>query len=442
LIRFWKLTGFLVPACVGWTQGLAQGLAPEVVSLASIKSHIREELSNLPNYTCLETITRFHKEPRGPKRFQGKMQPLDVARLEIVYSNHREWHGSPGGRNLSADNPYGFVGSGMIGTGAFAMGLNNLMEGATISYRGEEAIRGRTAVRYDFDLPRFLKAFVISVLGGSGTVGEEGSFWVDPHSLDFIRLESHANEIPPYLLVEEESEIVNYTRTRIGERNVLLAQQADLHLLDTSGEESYDRLEFTHCRAFLTESTVRFEPESHEPGKELPPDAPAVISAPLDPNPAVPALLLVTVQLSTPITNNDVVGTLIEGKVSGDVRHKGKIVIRDGSLIHGRIRRLERYQSTTRGLIVGLEFTDVETTGGPLRFYADLFRMDRHAGIRPALSEQVIVRSGGGIPNPLADYHAARVAWRCVILRGWRCVPDSQWFEYGLADTRCDSVEE
>lgn len=377
--------------------GWAQGLAPEVLLLARIKSHMREELSNLPNYTCIETIARFHKEPTGRKRSEGQMRSLDVVRLEIVYSNHREWYGSPGGRKLSADNPFGFVGSGMIATGVFAQGLNDLIEAATIHYRGEEAMGGRTAVRYDFHLPRFLKGFVISVPGGSGTVGEEGSFWVDPHSLDFIRLESHANEIPPYLPVEEESKIVNYARTRIGERNVLLAQQADLHLvLKTSGEESYDRLEFTHCRAFFTKSTVRFEPESQEPGRELP-DAPAVISAPMDASPAVPALLLVTVQLTTPITNKDVVGTLIEGKVSGDVRYKGKIVIRDGSLIHGRMRRLERYQSTTRGeFIAGLEFTDVETTSGPLPFFADLMRMDRHAGIRPALSEQVIVRSGAG----------------------------------------------
>jgi len=392
LIRFTGAS--LILACVGW----AQSLAPEVLLLARIKSHMREELSNLPNYTCLETITRFHKRAGSRNRFPAQMRPLDVVRLEIVYSNHREWYGSPGGRSLSADNPFGFVGSGMIGTGAFALALNSLLEKATMRHRGEEAMDGRTTVRYDFHLPRFLKGPVISVPGGSDTVGEEGAFWVDPHSLDFIRLESHATEIPPYLPVEAESEIVNYARTRIGERNVLLAQQADLHLaLETSGEENYDRLEFTHCRAFFAESTVRFERESQELGKEPPPDARAVISAPMDPSLAVPALLLVTVQLTTPITNNAPVGTLIEGKISGDFHHKGKIVIRDGSLINGRIRRLERYQSTTRGeFIVGLEFTDVETTGGPLRFYADLLQMDRHPGIRPALSEQVFVRSGAG----------------------------------------------
>src|SRR5258707_1312890 len=41
----------------------AQDLAPETLLLARIKYRVGEELSNLPNYTCLETITRFRKAP-------------------------------------------------------------------------------------------------------------------------------------------------------------------------------------------------------------------------------------------------------------------------------------------------------------------------------------------------------------------------------------------
>jgi hypothetical protein len=35
-------------------------------------------------------------------------------------------------------------------------------------------------------------------------------------------------------------------------------------------------------------------------------------------------------------------------------------------------------------------------SGGSLRFYADLLRMDRSPGIRPTLSERVLVRDGLG----------------------------------------------
>ena len=264
----------------------------------------------------------------------------------------------------------------------------NILEGGIFTYRGEEALGGRTAAKYDFHLPRSLQGFRVSIVGGTGTVGQEGSFWADPQSLDLIRLESHAGEIPTYLPLAEASTTVNYARTRIGDYNVLMAQQADLHLLETTGEESYDRLEFTHCRAFRVQSAIRFDPDLGELAKAPPPDRPTVTSAPDGARQAVPALLLITVQLATPITYQDPVGTLIEGRVSGDVLRKGKIVIPSGSVVRGRIRRLERYQeSGGADFIVGLEFTEVEASGGPLRFYADLLRIDRSPHVRQTLSE-------------------------------------------------------
>jgi hypothetical protein len=382
----------LTAACVVVTlAGTAQDLAPEVLLLARIKSHMREQVSQIPFYTCLETIVRFHKEPGRSTHVHEPLKPLDVVRLEIVYSNHREWYGSPGDRNLSMDNPVAFVGSGMIGNGAFAATLNNIIAGASFVYRGEETLGGRTAVKYDFRLPAMLKGLTISIPGGKGTVGEEGSLWVDPQSLDLIRVESRADEIPPYLPLEQASTNVNYARMRIGDYNVLLAQQADLHMLAATGVEDFDRLEFTHCRAYSAESIIRFDRDQQDPPKALPATSAPISPAPDRASQSVPALLLITVQLSTSISDKDAVGTLIEGKVSGDVLRKGKILIPKGSTVRGRIRRLERYQGGA-AFIVGLEFTEVAVRGGgSLLFYADLLRIDKNPRIQPTLFERVLV---------------------------------------------------
>jgi hypothetical protein len=109
-------------------------------------------------------------------------------------------------------------------------------------------------------------------------------------------------------------------------------------------------------------------------------------------------LLLIAVQLTTPISDEDTVGTLIEGKVSGDVLRKGKILIPNGSVVRGRVRRLERYQEGG-AFIVGLEFTQVEVRGELLPFYADLLRIDKNPRIRPTLSEQVLVRDRAGVQS-------------------------------------------
>lgn len=355
--------------------------------LARIEAHMREELSNLPNYTCLETIARFHGQP------WRKLELLDTVRLEVIYSDHKEWYGLPGGRNLSKDSPGQLIGTGMSGTGAFAITLGNILAGvATITSRGEETVGGRNALKYDFRLPRFVNKFEITLGGTSGVVGEEGSFWVDPRTLDFIRLESRAIEIPPNLPVEETGTGVHYARMRISERDVLVPQQAELHMVRTKGEETLNHTEFTHCRAFSAQSAVRFDPEPEDPGT-----APALTSTSNDPDRAVPSLLRITVQLITPITPKDTVGAPIEGRVIGDVRQKARIVIPNGSAVKGRIRRLERDPANgSPAFLVALEFTDVEGSGGPLPFYADLVRVDGNPGIRPALSERVFVPCDAG----------------------------------------------
>jgi hypothetical protein len=100
------------------------------------------------------------------------------------------------------------------------------------------------------------------------------------------------------------------------------------------------------------------------------------------------------VQLTTSISDKDSVGTLIEGRVSGDVARRGKIAIPDGSVVHGRIRRLERYLGG-ESFIVGLEFTEVELPGGLVPFYADLLSMDKSSEIQPELSRRISVPGRG-----------------------------------------------
>jgi hypothetical protein len=317
--------------------------------LSRIKRHLREELAHVPNYTSLETISRFRDDPKSPLQSRKGLARMDTVRLEVVFTAGHEWYGSPGARDLSVDNPVAFIGGGMIGTGAFAMGLENIIEGGIFTYRGEDTMNGRPAVRYDFRLPRLLQALQISVPGGAGMVGEEGSIWVDPRSLDLIRAESRAAEIPPYVPVQDAGTNVNYARMRIGDSNTLLAQQADSSMLDGSNVASYNRIEFTHCRSYTATSTISFDSKPE-------PAAAAVSTAPVAPpvGPAIPPFLEIAVLLATPVSDKDSVGTLIEGKTSGDVVQKGKVVVPDGSLVHGRIRRVEHYPD--RGVFgVGLE---------------------------------------------------------------------------------------
>jgi hypothetical protein len=364
----------------------AQQTEPELVLLNRIKAHMRSELTQVPNYTCLETVRRLHSEP-GPKT---RLTPLDSVHLEIVYSGGKEWYGMPGDRSFTEKNPAAFIGTGMIGDGLFAITLHNLFvaDAALFTPQGEESLEGRRAMRYDFRLPRSVNKLAITLVEAKGTVGEEGSLWVDPESLDLLRLDVRATEIPAYLPLSELQFQVTYGRTRIGELDGLLAQQADLSMTKTSGSEDFDRFDFTHCRTFHTASTIHFGGDAPVPG------ATGISSSAGDqPRIQIPALLAVTIALATPISDRDAVGKLLEGRVVGSVKNKGQILIDDGALVTGRLRRLDRYKNGPQ-FILGIEFTEVRARAGTAPFYADLLSMEHRPDVYPSLEENIVRLDG------------------------------------------------
>jgi hypothetical protein len=85
--------------------------------------------------------------------------------------------------------------------------------GSLLRSADKERIEGRKAVRYDYRWPRALGGFEINMTEGRGNVGEQGSFWADPQSLDLIRIFSHAVEVPAELPVQARRITVSYAST-------------------------------------------------------------------------------------------------------------------------------------------------------------------------------------------------------------------------------------
>jgi len=366
----------------------AQEIAPEVRLLSRIRDHQREELSHLPDYTCTETIRRFRK---GAKP-NDVLKPFDTVRLEVLFAEGHELYGAPGARRFTTD-PSQFVGSGLIGTGIFATWLRTLFidNYAVFTWRGEEQIAGQRSVRWDFRVPMMYSGYTITVAGISGKSGFKGSFWADPETLDLLQLVVDAEDIAFGVPAMEVNNSVTYARMLVGDRAALLPQTAIMRLLPMTFEEERNYLEFTHCQAFHAESSLSFGPPSDSASAQGPKFA--VAAAPVQ---ALPAGLVVTLALVTPIGGKDLVGSPISARVLAPVRHKGRVTIAEGAIVHGRIRRLEHYEDQGGYFVVGLEFTDVEPGG--FTFYADLQEVETSAGaereLRKSTTERTVVRNG------------------------------------------------
>lgn len=205
--------------------------------------------------------------------------------------------------------------------------------------------------------------------------------WADPHSFDLLRLEIHADEIPSYLPLVDVITFIDYAPMHVGGADLLMPQTADVHLVRSSGEEDRNIIEFTHCRSFKTEANISFPADPSKSASPLAgrPTAPQVEQP-------VPGGLLVPLSLSVPITQQAAIGQPIEAKVTGNVLYKNQIIIPEGSLVRGRVRRLERYSQPENYFIVALEFNEIQAGDSLLRFYADLQQIETAAGVELVLS--------------------------------------------------------
>ena len=103
-----------------------------------------------------------------------------------------------------------------------------------------------------------LSGYTIYLPEGTGRVATKGSFWVDPDSFDVLRLDVQADEIPPSLPLLDLVSSIRYSRAKISGRDVMLPESADVNLKTADGEMAHNKMQFTHCRSFQTESTVSF----------------------------------------------------------------------------------------------------------------------------------------------------------------------------------------
>lgn len=324
------MTALVATAAVAHCQSPDEGL------LARFKEKVRQDMTGIPNYTCLETIQRARRE-----RHARTFKPADTVRLEVSSVGGKELFAWPGSREFRDDEVTALVTSGTIGTGMFASFAQNLFvtNKGTLQFGGEESLAGHAAVRYDFHLTAQDSRWEIRANDADEIVAAKGSFWFDPVSLDLLRLSVHGESMPYSLRLEDAFVETSYARTHIGDAATLLPKQSALTMTYFSGEANRAVIEFSQCRAYRSESTISF-------------DAPPP-SVPEAPKPTVrevilPGGLLVPIELETAIdAKTATVGDTLRGRVVAEVRYQGDVLIPRGAAASGHLRRMGRGSSST-----------------------------------------------------------------------------------------------
>jgi len=345
-----------------------------VLQLARLKRDVKSSLAALPNYTCVETIQRSQRSgAQKPFRF------LDTVRVEVAVVNNRELYSWPGANEFEDRDIGDMIGTGMSSSGSFISEISNALINniSTITWRGNEDLRGRRAVLWDYSIPYNLSDWILRIAGRQGKVSETGSFWADAQTLELLRLEINAGDIPPDLPITAASDSLDYSPMRVGSRDLLLPQTAESLLTEWNGKQSRNLIEFSHCREFAAEARLT----TGEPSATIEKTAPPVTEV------SIPAGLRFSVRLTKPVDSQVAkVGDPLDAEIVSSVEYKHKLIVPKGAILRGRIRRLERFSTPRPNYVVGLEFTDVEFPGHHARFFGEMLSVVPTAGLSLTVS--------------------------------------------------------
>lgn len=369
--------------------GLTGAQTPGPDQLSRFQEKVRQDITGLPNYTCLETIERSHRDPHA-----RSFKSVDTVRIEVTSVAGKELFAWPGSHHFEDQNVTALVG-GTIGSGLFSMFAHRLFVegGGIISFGADEKIDGRRALRYDFHGLPGERSLRLTTGDVTETVAVKGSFWFDPVSLDLLRLDVYGEDLPYSLRLEEAVMRMTYMRVPMGGSEVLLPKRSEFEMNRFSGESNRDVIDFSACREYGAQSTISF-------------GAPA--SLPDTPKKAVhevqlPAGLLLPVGLETVIDSKTAsVGDTLHARMLEEVRSNGGSVIPAGAAVTGHIRKLDR-SSPGAPYSLGIDISEIEWAGAHAVVNAELLDIDRKsAGVHLATyfdghATKVVIE--GGIPG-------------------------------------------
>ena len=376
--------------------------------LQQARAKLQVMASRLEKYACLETVERQYFQRVAPPGVAAltqapapsfkaanvagnglKLDATDRFRLEVTVSQGREIQAWPGATQFDARGVDEIIRQGPIGTGAFGTYLLGVFENPHVVflYAGEKLSGATPVMEYSFRVPLEASRYRVKVGEDWQPVAYDGTFWVDPVSLDLRRLTIHSAELPPTTTICDATTTLDYQTLRVGDSELLLPRQSQLQIVLESTRETNNTTTFSGCREYQAESALLFDerPDVDRAAAKL------IVRAPL----VLPIGLPVTLALTAPIdTDTAAAGDLVWAKVVKAVRRPGATqdLIPAGATVRGRIARLEHRIFPEPYFVIAISYYRVELNGVSSPFAA---RLESNFQSSPGLGFEARPRARG-----------------------------------------------
>lgn len=346
--------------------------------LNQARARIVESIRRLPKYTCVQTVRRFRFQAVAAAKGKGcggvedpdqrrQMTLLwtDRLKLDVTVAAGGEIFSWAGARSFQSDEVDSIVGGGMTGTGDFGPFLMSVFaaNGSEYQYLGLRDEQGRSLAVYRYRVPLSASHYQVNVgpaPGDLSMMAYEGNFWIDPQTAGLSKMTIEVPDPPREAEICRAATTIEYRLSRIGGAEFVLPRLTVLEMWDMEGQRHENRVEYSACREFQTESVFRTD-AAPPPGDSQAPKTPLV----MPPGIAIKIALNSTIDSETAFA-----GDPIEGQAIKAIRDRQKrVMVPEGAIVHGRIVRLERRYKPSAYFTLGLKFHSIDVHGieTPLR---------------------------------------------------------------------------
>lgn len=378
--------------------GRGQELADPATALLQVRERLLPELARMPHYTCVQTITR--KYFRAPSHHHDKdchtiiaasqvrrrelpLQGWDRLRLEIAIVQGGNVFSWLGASRFEDSDIEAFAGRGPLGSGDFGPFLDSILDRGVISFRRESAVGGRHLLEYSYDMPLERSRYNVQTDQGWVVTPFHGEIVLDPQAPDIVSLTVRTAELPESGRACQATSEVEYGRTKIHDRLILIPRETRLRTLHDDSSETLNSTSYTACREYASNSRMLMQAPPEPAGSSAP-------GAPQAPRGPLPAGLRFSGRIVTTIDSDTAAaGDPIEGVLRSAIRDKtNQVIAPAGSRFRGRLMRVERRLEPGEYVTIGLRFESVQAGGYEIPLAALSYSMrprNRFEGVFPAI---------------------------------------------------------
>jgi len=236
----------------------------KIIADATIYASNQER--NLPNFLCTQTTQRF-VDFTGSSGFP----PLDLIVENLTYFDHHENYQVIMVNGQAANVTHAQLG-GAISSGEFASLLKDIFapeSATTFTWENYYKLRGRLMHVFSYRVLSANSAFHLRApsQGLDLVIGYHGHIFIDEQDHLVYRITQHADEVPPDYPLQDESMILDYEYTRIGDHDYLLPLEFELRLREGRQLVRND-VKYTDYQKFVADTKITFDaPGPDKPGK-------------------------------------------------------------------------------------------------------------------------------------------------------------------------------